>query len=108
MFEFRAVVALGVLIGSPTRYGNRTAQMKQLIDSTASLWLKGKMEGKTAGVFTCTASTHGGQETTVEVISGFQLERRTCRIRRRNECVPYWNRASMMEKSSSRRGDPRS
>ena len=55
----------GVLIGSPTRYGNMTAQMKQLVDSTASLWLKGEMEGKPAGVFTCTASTHGGQETTL-------------------------------------------
>ena len=55
----------GVLIGSPTRYGNMTAQMKQLIDSTASLWLKGEMEGKPAGVFTSTASTHGGQETTL-------------------------------------------
>ena len=54
-----------VLIGSPTRYGNMTAQMKQLVDSTASLWLKGEMEGKPAGVFTCTASTHGGQETTL-------------------------------------------
>jgi NAD(P)H dehydrogenase (quinone) len=54
----------GVLFGSPTRYGNMTAQMKQLIDSTASLWLKGEMEGKPAGVFTSTASTHGGQETT--------------------------------------------
>src|SRR6516225_6741424 len=55
----------GVIFGSPTRYGNMTAQMKQLIDSTASLWLKGEMEGKPAGVFTCTASTHGGQETTL-------------------------------------------
>jgi NAD(P)H dehydrogenase (quinone) len=54
-----------VLFGSPTRYGNMTAQMKQLIDSTASLWLKGEMEGKPAGVFTSTASTHGGQETTL-------------------------------------------
>jgi NAD(P)H dehydrogenase (quinone) len=54
----------GVLIGSPSRYGNMTAQMKQLIDSTATLWLKGEMEGKPAGVFTSTASTHGGQETT--------------------------------------------
>jgi multimeric flavodoxin WrbA len=42
-----------------------TAQMKQLIDSTASLWLKGEMEGKPAGVFTCTAPTHAGQETTL-------------------------------------------
>ena len=54
----------GVLFGTPTRYGNMTAQMKALIDSTASLWLKGEMEGKPAGVFTSTASTHGGQETT--------------------------------------------
>jgi NAD(P)H dehydrogenase (quinone) len=55
----------GVIFGSPTRYGNMTAQMKQLIDSTASLWLAGKMEGKPAGVFTSTGSTHGGQETTL-------------------------------------------
>jgi NAD(P)H dehydrogenase (quinone) len=55
----------GVILGSPTRYGNMTAQMKQLIDSTASMWLKGEMEGKPAGVFTSTASTHGGQETTL-------------------------------------------
>ena len=54
----------GMLLGSPTRYGNMTAQMKALIDSTASLWLSGAMEGKPAGVFTSTASTHGGQETT--------------------------------------------
>ncbi|MHB1954421.1 MAG: NAD(P)H:quinone oxidoreductase [Sulfobacillus sp.] len=55
----------GVIFGSPTRYGNMTAQMKRLIDSTAQLWLNGEMEGKPAGVFTSTASTHGGQETTL-------------------------------------------
>lgn len=55
----------GVLFGSPTRYGNMDAQMKALIDSTAQLWLSGAMEGKPAGVFTSTASTHGGQETTL-------------------------------------------
>ncbi|HTE90146.1 MAG TPA: NAD(P)H:quinone oxidoreductase [Terriglobales bacterium] len=54
----------GLLMGSPTRFGNMTAQMKALIDSLASLWLSGAMEGKPAGVFTSTASTHGGQETT--------------------------------------------
>lgn len=54
-----------VIFGSPTRYGNMTAQMKALIDSTAQLWLGGEMEGKPAGVFTSTASTHGGQETTL-------------------------------------------
>lgn len=55
----------GILFGSPTRYGNMIAQMKSLIDSTAQLWLKGELEGKPAGVFTSTASTHGGQETTL-------------------------------------------
>jgi NAD(P)H dehydrogenase (quinone) len=55
----------GCLFGSPTRFGNMTAQMKQLFDSAATLWLKGEMEGKPAGVFTSTASTHGGQETTL-------------------------------------------
>lgn len=55
----------GLVLGSPTRYGNMAAQVKQLIDSTAGLWLKGEMEGKPAGVFTSTASTHGGQETTL-------------------------------------------
>jgi NAD(P)H dehydrogenase (quinone) len=54
----------GLLLGSPTRYGNMAAQVKRLIDSTAGLWLKGEMEGKPAGVFTSTASTHGGQEST--------------------------------------------
>lgn len=54
-----------MLFGSPTRYGNMDAQMKALIDSTAQLWLTGAMEGKPAGVFTSTASTHGGQETTL-------------------------------------------
>lgn len=55
----------GIVFGSPTRYGNMTAQLKSLIDSTAPLWLKGEMEGKPAGVFTSTATTHGGQETTL-------------------------------------------
>lgn len=56
--------AHGVVFGSPTRFGNMAAQMKRLIDSAAGLWLKGEMEGKPAGIFTSTASTHGGQETT--------------------------------------------
>lgn len=55
----------GVIFGSPTRFGNMIAQMKALIDSTGKLWLAGAMEGKPAGVFTSTASTHGGQETTL-------------------------------------------
>jgi NAD(P)H dehydrogenase (quinone) len=55
----------GILFGSPTRFGNMTAQMKQLFDSAGSLWVKGELEGKPAGVFTSTATTHGGQETTL-------------------------------------------
>jgi NAD(P)H dehydrogenase (quinone) len=54
----------GIIFGTPTRYGNMIAQMKKLIDSTAKLWLEGAMEGKPAGLFTSTATTHGGQETT--------------------------------------------
>lgn len=42
-----------------------TAQMKQLIDSTGGLWLKGELENKVAGMFTSIASIHGGQETTI-------------------------------------------
>jgi NAD(P)H dehydrogenase (quinone) len=55
----------GLVLGTPTRYGNMTAQMKKFIDSTASLWLEGTMEGKPVGLFTSTATTHGGQETTL-------------------------------------------
>lgn len=56
--------AEGYVFGTPTRYGNMTAQMKRLFDSTAKLWMEGAFEGKPAGIFTSTASTHGGQETT--------------------------------------------
>jgi NAD(P)H dehydrogenase (quinone) len=55
----------GLLLGTPTRYGNMTAQMKRFIDSTPSLWLEGTLEGKPVGLFTSTATTHGGQETTL-------------------------------------------
>jgi len=55
----------GVCWGSPTRYGNMTAQMKQFIDTTGPLWLSGGLEDKPAGVFTSTATIHGGQETTI-------------------------------------------
>jgi NAD(P)H dehydrogenase (quinone) len=55
----------GIIFGTPTRYGNMTAQMKALFDATVGLWAKGALEGKPAGVFTSTATTHGGQETTL-------------------------------------------
>ncbi|MCU0570044.1 MAG: NAD(P)H:quinone oxidoreductase [Oculatellaceae cyanobacterium Prado106] len=54
-----------LIFGSPTRYGNMCAQLKQLLDSTSSLWVNGEMEGKPVGLFATTASTHGGQETTL-------------------------------------------
>ena len=55
----------GIAWGTPTRYGNMSAQMKQFLDSTGPLWQKGELEDKPAGVFTSTASMHGGQESTL-------------------------------------------
>jgi NAD(P)H dehydrogenase (quinone) len=54
----------GVIFGSPTRFGNMCAQMKQYFDGAAELWVQGALEGKPAGVLVSTATTHGGQETT--------------------------------------------
>jgi NAD(P)H dehydrogenase (quinone) len=54
----------GVIFGTPTRFGNMCAQMKQYIDGAIDLWLSGALEGKPAGVMVSTATTHGGQETT--------------------------------------------
>lgn len=54
-----------IIWGTPTRYGNMCAQMKNFIDQTSSLWLKGELENKITGVFVSTASLHGGQETTI-------------------------------------------
>jgi NAD(P)H dehydrogenase (quinone) len=55
----------GIAWGTPTRYGNMSAQMKQFVDSTGGLWLKGELEDKATGIFTSTATIHGGQETTI-------------------------------------------
>jgi NAD(P)H dehydrogenase (quinone) len=55
----------GIAWGTPTRYGNMTAQMKQFIDTTGGLWLKGELEDKATGIFTSTGTIHGGQETTI-------------------------------------------
>jgi NAD(P)H dehydrogenase (quinone) len=55
----------GILFGSPTRFGNMTAQMRNFLDQTGALWQKGALVGKPGGVFTSTASQHGGQETTI-------------------------------------------
>jgi NAD(P)H dehydrogenase (quinone) len=55
----------GLVLGSPTRFGNMAAPLKYFLDSTSGLWLNGALAGKPAGVFTSTASLHGGQETTL-------------------------------------------
>lgn len=55
----------GIILGSPTRFGNMCAQLRNFLDQTGSLWAKGALIGKPAGVFCCTASLHGGQETTL-------------------------------------------
>ncbi|MBD7978444.1 MULTISPECIES: NAD(P)H:quinone oxidoreductase [Pseudomonas] len=55
----------GLALGSPTRFGNMAAPLKYFLDGTNSLWLTGGLVGKPAGVFTSTASLHGGQETTL-------------------------------------------
>ncbi|VVB94760.1 NAD(P)H dehydrogenase (quinone) [uncultured archaeon] len=57
--------ANGIAFGTPTRYGNMSAQMKNYIDMTGGLWQKGALENKVAGIFTSTNTQHGGQETTI-------------------------------------------
>ena len=55
----------GLIMGSPTRFGNMAAPLKYFLDSTSGLWLKGALEDKPAAVFTSTGSMHGGQESTL-------------------------------------------
>jgi NAD(P)H dehydrogenase (quinone) len=55
----------GLVMGSPTRFGNMAAALKYFLDGTGSEWLSGTLAGKPAGVFTSTSTLHGGQETTL-------------------------------------------
>ena len=55
----------GLALGSPTRFGNMSAALKHFIDGTSPLWLSGALAGKPAGVFTSTASMHGGTLTSM-------------------------------------------
>ena len=55
----------GIVMGSPTRFGNMAAPLKYFLDGTGSEWMSGTLSGKPAGVFTSTSSLHGGQETTL-------------------------------------------
>ncbi|MCH8249557.1 MAG: NAD(P)H:quinone oxidoreductase [Proteobacteria bacterium] len=55
----------GLVMGSPTRFGNMSASLKYFLDSTGGDWVKGTLVGKPAGVFTSTSTVHGGNETTL-------------------------------------------
>jgi NAD(P)H dehydrogenase (quinone) len=55
----------GLLLGSPTRFGNMAAPLKYFLDGTSSLWLDGTLSGKPAGVFSSSQAMHGGQEATL-------------------------------------------
>lgn len=55
----------GIILGSPTRFGNMAAPLKYFIDGLLPLWLSGSLVGKPAAVFSSTGSLHGGQETTL-------------------------------------------
>ena len=54
-----------IIFGTPTRFGNMCAQMRNFLDQTGQLWLKGALAGKVGSVFTSTGTQHGGQETTI-------------------------------------------
>jgi NAD(P)H dehydrogenase (quinone) len=54
-----------IVFGTPTRFGNMAAQMKNFLDQTGGLWAGGKLVGKVGSVFTSTATQHGGQESTI-------------------------------------------
>lgn len=55
----------GLVLGSPTRFGNMAAPLKHFLDGTSSLWVSGALANKPAAVFTSTQTMHGGQETTL-------------------------------------------
>ncbi len=54
-----------IIVGTPTRFGNMAAQMKNFLDQTGGLWFTGKLVGKVGSVFTSSATQHGGQESTI-------------------------------------------
>ncbi len=60
-----------IILGTPTRYGAATAQMRAFLDATGGLWVTGALIGKLGSAFTSTASQHGGQETTLLAMSTF-------------------------------------
>jgi NAD(P)H dehydrogenase (quinone) len=61
----RLAEADAVIFGTPTRFGNMCAQMRNFLDCTGGLWMKGALVGKVGSVFASTGTQHGGQETTI-------------------------------------------
>ena len=57
-----------LIFGTPTRFGNMSAQMRAFFDATGSLWMKGSLIGKLGSVFVSTGSQHGGHETTIQSV----------------------------------------
>jgi NAD(P)H dehydrogenase (quinone) len=57
--------AHAIIFGTPTRFGNMAAQMRNFLDQTGPLWMKGALVGKVGSVFASTGTQHGGQETTI-------------------------------------------
>jgi len=63
----------GVVFGSPTRFGNRTAQLSQFLDQTGPLWQSGALAGRPAGFFTGASTIHGGHESTILTMSTYAM-----------------------------------
>jgi NAD(P)H dehydrogenase (quinone) len=59
------MAADAIIFGTPTRFGNMAAQMRNFLDQTGKLWMEGALVGKVGSVFASTATQHGGQETTI-------------------------------------------
>src|SRR5215472_11534039 len=85
----------GIIFGTPTRFGNTSAELKAFIDSLGGLWFQGKLNGKAAGAFTSTAGPHGGNETTV--VSLFhpdgapRIHHRAEWLHSRKDCSGTWD-----------------
>ena len=61
----KLAAADAIIFGTPTRFGNMTAQMRNFLDQTGKLWMQGALVGKVGSVFASTGTQHGGQETTI-------------------------------------------
>src|SRR5438309_8351426 len=84
-----------IIFGTPTRFGNMAAQMRNFLDQTGSLWMKGALIGKIGSVFTSTGTQHGGQETTVTSFHSTLLHRRMVIVGVPYACRGLGNRAEV-------------